>query len=220
MSPVVHDDDRPAGRLDRRSLVKRDGVLDDPGDVHWAGIACLKRAYAIFQERGYRARLLAAAYRHHLHWSELIGGDIVLTIPYAWQRLFNESDIEVVPGWTSRCRRRSSRSSTGSFPDFRRAYDPDGMTVEEFDSFGADGAHAAGVHRLLPGPGGHGPRLHAPEPGRRLGRHYRPAERSRPGERPSAARRCLGAGDSRVCRLALPALRRAPGLVRVGDGRR
>jgi transaldolase len=30
-----------------------------------------------------------------MHWSELIGGDIVLTIPYEWQRLFNASDVEV-----------------------------------------------------------------------------------------------------------------------------
>ena len=48
-------------------------------------------------ERGYRARLLAAAYRHQLHWTELVGGDVVLTMPHAWQRLFNESGFEVVP---------------------------------------------------------------------------------------------------------------------------
>ena len=29
------------------------------------------------------------------------------------------------------------------FPDFRRAYDVDGMTPEEFDAFGATVAHAA-----------------------------------------------------------------------------
>ena len=89
------------------------------------------------------------------------------------------------------------------------------MTVEEFDSFGPTVRTLRGVHRLLPGPGGDGPRLHAPEPGRRVGGTTGP-ERSRPGERSCAARRRLGAGDSRVCRLALPALRRAAGLVRVG----
>ena len=87
------------GRLDdwMQVLVDRNAVALTPGYANWAGIACLKKAYPIFQERGYRTRLLAAAYRHHLHWSELIGGDIVMTIPYKWQKLFNASDIEVRP---------------------------------------------------------------------------------------------------------------------------
>jgi transaldolase len=135
MSPVVT---MMIGRLDDwiQVLVKRDGILTNPGYVHWAGIACLKRAYPIFQERGYRARLLAAAYRHHLHWSELIGGDIVLTIPYAWQRLFNESDLEVAPRMDDPVPEEILSELYRKFPDFRRAYDPDAMTVEEFDSFG------------------------------------------------------------------------------------
>ena len=57
--------------------------------------ACLKKAYPIFEERKYRTRLLGAAYRHHMHWTELIGGDVVLTIPYEWQVKFNNSDYEV-----------------------------------------------------------------------------------------------------------------------------
>ena len=35
----------------------------------------MKKALAIYKERGYRTRLLAAAYRSHLHWSEFIGGE-------------------------------------------------------------------------------------------------------------------------------------------------
>lgn len=136
MSPVVT---MMVGRLDDwiQVLVKRDGILVDPGYPHWAGIACLKKAYPIFQERGYRARLLAAAYRHHLHWTELIGGDIVLTMPYAWQQLFNESGFEVVPRMDEPVPEQIVDELYRRFPDFRRAYDVDGMTVEEFDSYGA-----------------------------------------------------------------------------------
>jgi transaldolase len=125
------------GRLDDwiQVLAERDGVTLTPGAASWAGIACFKRAYPIFCQRGYRTRLLAAAYRHHLHWSELIGGDVVLTIPAKWQRLFNASDIEVrpridepVPG--------EILTELRKIPDFRRAYEPDGLTVDEFASFG------------------------------------------------------------------------------------
>jgi transaldolase len=127
------------GRLDdwMQVLVKRDGIVVDPGLVHWAGIACFKHAYRIFRERGYRARLLAAAYRHHLHWSELIGGDIVLTIPHAWQKLFNQSSIDVVPRIGNPLPDGVVEQLYASFPDFRRAYDPDGMTPDEFDGYGA-----------------------------------------------------------------------------------
>jgi transaldolase len=127
------------GRLDDwlQVYADREGILLTPGSVNWSGIACIKKAYGIFQERGYRARLLAAAYRHHLHWSELIGGDIVLTIPYKWQRLFNAADIVVEPRFEHEVPAQIVSELYEKLPDFRRAYDADGMTVDEFDGFGA-----------------------------------------------------------------------------------
>jgi len=126
------------GRMDDwiHVLEKRDNVLITPGYGDWAGIACIKKAYGIFRERGYRSRLLAAAYRHHMHWSELIGGDISMTIPYEWQKLFNASDIEVKERFSNPVPAEVVETLYAKFPDFRRAYDVDGMTVEEFDSFG------------------------------------------------------------------------------------
>jgi transaldolase len=127
------------GRLDDwlQVYADREGILLTPGTVNWSGIACLKKAYPIFQERGYRTRLLAAAYRHHLHWSELIGGDIVLTIPYKWQKLFNASDIRVEPRFDHEVPAEIVAELYERLPEFRRAYDADGMTVDEFDGFGA-----------------------------------------------------------------------------------
>ena len=126
------------GRLDdwMRVLVERDGIAIHPDALDWAGIATFKRAYGLFRERGYRARLLAAAYRHRLHWTELVGGDIVLTIPHAWQVRFNASGITpaaridepVDPGLVRELQER--------IPDFGRAYEPDGLTIDEFDGFG------------------------------------------------------------------------------------
>ena len=127
------------GRLDDWLAVYADkhGILLTPGVVNWSGIAAVKRAYGIYRERGYRTRLLAAAYRHHLHWSQLIGGDIVLTIPYKWQRLFNASDIEVKPRFDEEVPAAVLAELHDRLEDFRRAYEPDGMSVDEFDSYGA-----------------------------------------------------------------------------------
>ena len=127
------------GRLDDwlKVVAKQDGIVLTPGYLDWAGIAVMKKAYGIFQQRGYRARLLAAAYRHHLHWSELIGGDIVQTIPYEWQLLFNQSDIEVKKRMQNPVDPTIVEELYRKFTDFRRAYDENGMIVEEFDQFGA-----------------------------------------------------------------------------------
>ncbi len=126
------------GRLDDwlKAVADRDLLSIKPGVLDWAGIAIMKRANRIFVERGFRSRLLAAAFRHHLHWTELVGGRVILTIPPAWQVRFNRSGIEP-----------SSRldlpvdpailRELAAIPDFRRAFEPDGMTPEQFDSFGA-----------------------------------------------------------------------------------
>ena len=136
MEPVVT---MMIGRLDdwMRVLVERDAISIHPDALDWAGIAAFKRAYGIFRERGYRARLLAAAYRHRLHWTELVGGDVILTMPHAWQVRFEGSgitptdrmDLPVEPWIVDELLTR--------IPDFARAYEPDGMAIAEFDGYGA-----------------------------------------------------------------------------------
>jgi transaldolase len=127
------------GRLDdwMQVVAERDGIVVTPGTTSWAGVACFKRAYAVFQEQGYRTRLLAAAYRHQLHWTELVGGDVVLTMPYKWQRLFNESGIEVTARIDEPVPAEILDELQRKLPDFRRAYEPDGLAVQDFDSYGA-----------------------------------------------------------------------------------
>jgi len=127
------------GRTDdwMQVLAKRDGIAIDPGYLHWAGIAVFKRAYQIFQERGYRTRLLAAAMRHIMHWTELIGADAAITIPYEWQLFFNNSGYEVRERINEPVGSHMINAMYDRIPDFRRAYDPDGLQVSDFDQYGA-----------------------------------------------------------------------------------
>lgn len=127
------------GRLDDwvKVVVDRDAIALDPDAANWAGIAAFKRAYAIFRERGYRTRLLSAAYRHRLHWTEFVGADVVLTMPHAWQARFNASGIDPVPRIDVPVDQVLVDDLLRRIPDFRRAYEPDGMVPAEFTSFGA-----------------------------------------------------------------------------------
>jgi transaldolase len=100
------------GRLDDwlRVLLERNNVAIDPGYLEWAGVAVFKKAYRIFQERGYRVRLRSAAFRNHMHWSEFIGGDVVISPPYAWQVRLNGAILKCGPASTSQLRRESLRN--------------------------------------------------------------------------------------------------------------
>lgn len=127
------------GRLDdwMKVVAGRDGILLTPGYADWAGVAAFKKAYALYRERGYRTRLLSAAYRNHLHWSQFIGGDVILTIPYDWQVLFNNSNVPVKERMQDPVDPKIIDELYTMIPDFRRAYDEDGMSAKEFNSFGA-----------------------------------------------------------------------------------
>ncbi len=118
-------------------VTKRDGIIVSPQYLPWAGVAVFKKALEIYQERGFRSRLLAAAYRSHLHWSELIGGDVVLTVPSGWQKLFNSSEVEVKDRINKPVDPEIIAELYDRIPDFRKAYDVDGMSIEEFDTYGA-----------------------------------------------------------------------------------
>jgi transaldolase len=126
------------GRLDDwlKVLIEKDNISIDPGYLEWAGVAVFKKTYQIFRERGYRIRLLSAAFRNHMHWSELIGGNVVVSPPYSWQVRFNASDIEVRPRIDEAVDPHVVEELLRKFSDFRRAYSEDGLAIDDFDTFG------------------------------------------------------------------------------------
>ena len=126
------------GRLDDwlKVLVEKNNVSIDPGYLEWAGVAVVKKAYRIFKERGYRTRLLSAAFRNHMHWSELIGADMVISPPYSWQVRFNASDVEVRNRINEPVREEIENELSKKFEDYRRASTENGLSLAEFDSFG------------------------------------------------------------------------------------
>jgi len=104
-------------------------------DIHWAGLACSKRAYQIYRERGYEAELLVAALRGPHHLTELAGADLIMSIapgPQAWfvkddHPREERIDREVPPDALERLRQ---------MPEFLKAYEPEGMSPLEFIGYG------------------------------------------------------------------------------------
>ena len=92
-------------------------------------MAVFKKTYKIFKERGYRIRLLSAAFRNHMHWSEFIGGDVVFSPPHKWQVRYNSSDVELIPRIDKPVKPKIVDELLKKFVEFRKAYEEDGMRI-------------------------------------------------------------------------------------------
>jgi len=127
------------GRLDDwlKVVAARESIILDPGYLEWAGVAVFKKAYAVYRQRGFRARLLSAAFRNHMHWSQLVGGDIVISPPFSWQVRLNNSGIKPVSRIDEPVNPDIVSELYAKLPDFRRAYDEVGLSPDEFLRFGA-----------------------------------------------------------------------------------
>jgi len=104
-------------------------------DIVWAGVAAIKRAYKIFEERKYDAVLMPAGCRGGHHISDLAGAKMIMSIaPKIAEMLEGETefvekiDRPVDPAIIDRLMK---------MPEFRKAYEPDGMKIDEFITFGS-----------------------------------------------------------------------------------
>jgi transaldolase len=113
--------------------------IDISCDVLWqAGLAVARKVYQVMQERGYSAIFIAGGARGLHHFTEMVGGRLVVTInwggtadrliesnPPVVSRLFNPVPLRVISELMEK------------LPDFRRAYLEDGLSVGEYEEFGA-----------------------------------------------------------------------------------
>lgn len=125
------------GRTDDwlRSWADKENVIVDPECMDWAGIAVMKEAYRIYQDRGYTTRLLMAACRNHHHWSQLLGGDLCMTINYGWQKKLNGCSVPVEAHMDEPVPQKYM-DQLCALSEFRKSFDENGMTPAEFSNYG------------------------------------------------------------------------------------
>jgi len=127
------------GRVDDhlRRVAEAQRIATTPGVLEWAGIAVFKNAHQIFHERGYRGTLLAAAYRHDGHWSEIIGREVLQTIPYTWWNRFNQLEIDPVVTLDRPVATSIADELRSKFPEFVLAHDEGALKPADFIRYGA-----------------------------------------------------------------------------------
>jgi transaldolase len=101
-----------------------------------AGNAVARHTYHVFRERGYRARLMVGGIRHLHHFTDVVGEGVHITHNIdTWVKLREQNHpattriLEEVP--------LKLLSDLGQeLPDFRRAYELQGLEAAEFGTFG------------------------------------------------------------------------------------
>lgn len=126
------------GRVDDylKSVVKNTHLDIDSNALEYAGVAVFKNAYHLYKERGYRTKLLVAAFRNDDHFSEFIGGDLILTIPYEWQKKYGESEIEIINRISDPIN-EDVLNELMKLDEFVKAYEETGLSIEQFEHYGA-----------------------------------------------------------------------------------
>jgi transaldolase len=127
------------GRVDDqlRRVAEREKISVTSGAIDWAGIAVFKNAHALFKQRGLTGTLLAAAYRHENHWSQIIGREVLQTVPYSWWTKYNVSTTQPSLTLEQPVDDAIIAELRAKFPDFIRAHDENGMAPKEFVRYGA-----------------------------------------------------------------------------------
>ena len=125
------------GRLDDylREVAQDRRAQVDESDIRQAGLAVAKRAYTLFKERNYEAVILPAALRGTYHMTELAGAEMVMSIAPNIQAQLLEPGVprelridKPVPA--------DAIQRLRTIPEFVRAYEPNGMTPEDFITYG------------------------------------------------------------------------------------
>ncbi|MFK7873477.1 MAG: transaldolase family protein [Oligoflexales bacterium] len=116
-----------------KQVVDKERLDISPTSLCWAGAAVFKESARIFREKNSQPKLLAAAYRHKLHWSELTGPDVVMTMGYRWWKQFHASKAPSSPTLFTPVP-EIALDELKTIPRFLDFYEPDRLKIEQFKS--------------------------------------------------------------------------------------
>jgi transaldolase len=112
--------------------------VDISPDVYWqGGLAVARKFYKIITDRGYKATFIGGGARGLHHFTEMVGGNVVVTIN--WQGTADkllESDPPVVYRLFNPVPQHVIDELAAKLPDFKRGYLDEGLTVDEYEDFG------------------------------------------------------------------------------------
>lgn len=117
-------------------VAKREGIELSPEVLDQAGCAVARKEYRVLRERGYRATLLGGGARGMHHFTEMVGGDVHVTINWSTAQEIMDAGTPIAARMDVAPAQAAIDELCDKLVDFRRAYDEDGLTVDEFADYG------------------------------------------------------------------------------------
>jgi len=120
-----------------QDYVNKNKVDISPDTLWQAGLAVARKVYRMVKERGYSVGFIAGGARGLHHFTEMVGGDISVTIN--WEGTADkliESDPPVVQRFANGVSDFVIDELMEKLPDFRRGYLENGLEPEEYEGFG------------------------------------------------------------------------------------
>jgi len=117
-------------------VAKREGIAIAPEVLAQAGCAIARKEYRLMKERGYPGILLGGGARGMHHFTEMVGGDVHVTINWSTAQEIMDAGTPVAARMEVEPPAAAIEELRRKFVDFRKAYDDDGLPLDEFAGFG------------------------------------------------------------------------------------
>lgn len=117
-------------------VVEKEHIDISPELLFQAGCAIAKKEYHLIKDRGYKVTLLGGGARRTQHFTEMVGGDMHVTVNWSTVQELLDMDIPIENRMDSEVAQELIEELSDKLVDFRRAYDDDGLSVDEFADFG------------------------------------------------------------------------------------
>ena len=118
------------------NVVKQEGIEISPQVLEQAGCYLSRQEYHLLKERGYPGTLLGGGARSTRHFTELVGGDLHITINWSTAEQIMQANPPIVSRIDQETPAEIIEELSEKFSDFRKAIDPNGLGLEEFEDYG------------------------------------------------------------------------------------
>jgi len=136
-----------------RDQARRESIDIAPEVLTQAGCIVARKEYRVLKQRGYRVTMLGGGARGTQHFTEMVGGDMHITINWSTAQTLIEADGPVVSRIEAKDSEAVVEELSAKLFDFRSAYYEDGLRTEAFKDYGPvvlfRNMFLAGYSRLL-----------------------------------------------------------------------
>ena len=120
-----------------KRVIKEQQLSIDEELVKYAGLSIAKKEYEMMKDRGYPGIMIGGGARKLEDFTELVGGDLSITINWkGTAEVLIQQDKEVVDRIDSTLDEQQIKRLCKELPDYQRALETDGMSVDEYYDYG------------------------------------------------------------------------------------